>query len=82
MHLIEDMFHVAPDAGNGTLELAIMLAFLMLLLAVVALRIKRGRPADRGCIPSTASASCTTAAHRTPAHHHLDLVHPDGSKLA
>jgi hypothetical protein len=42
MHFIEDMFHVAPDAGNGTLELAIMLAFLMLLLAVVALRIKRG----------------------------------------
>lgn len=39
MDFIERIFHVAPDAGNGTLELAFVLVFLMLLLGVAALRL-------------------------------------------
>ena len=39
MDFIERIFHVAPDAGNGTLELAFVLIFLMLLLGVATLRI-------------------------------------------
>jgi hypothetical protein len=43
MHFIEEVFHVAPDGGTGVLELTLALVFLMLPLAVMALRRKRAR---------------------------------------
>jgi hypothetical protein len=42
MDFIEKIFHVAPDAGSGVLELTTVLVFLMFLLGVVALRIRAG----------------------------------------
>ncbi|MGH9447628.1 MAG: hypothetical protein ACRD3O_18145 [Terriglobia bacterium] len=41
MDFIERIFHVAPDGGSGALELAIMLVFLIVPLAVVVLRKRR-----------------------------------------
>ena len=41
MDFVERIFHVAPDGGSGVLEFAIVLAFLVILLAVVMLRRER-----------------------------------------
>ncbi len=51
MDFIERIFHIAPDGGTGLLELAIVLA-LIVLLAVVSLRRRgsRGSPAI-GALP-------------------------------
>jgi hypothetical protein len=43
MHLIEEIFNVAPDGGSGLLELAIAFMFLILTLipAVIRRRVRR-----------------------------------------
>jgi hypothetical protein len=40
MHLIERIFHVAPDGGSGVLELELelLLAFLLFVLTFVVIR--------------------------------------------
>jgi hypothetical protein len=38
MHFIEEIFNTAPDGGSGLLELAIVVAFLVLPFAALALR--------------------------------------------
>jgi hypothetical protein len=43
MHFIEQIFHIAPDGGTGTLELAIGFLLVMIPVALVTLRIKRLR---------------------------------------
>ncbi len=43
MHFIETIFHVAPDNGTGTLELAIVLVVLFLAATLLALRIHQRR---------------------------------------
>ena len=43
MDFIERIFHVAPDGGTGLLELAMMLVFLIVPLAVAMLRKQRSR---------------------------------------
>jgi hypothetical protein len=40
---IERIFHVAPDGGTGSLELAVLLVLVMFPLAVLALRKRRVR---------------------------------------
>jgi hypothetical protein len=43
MDFIERIFHVSPDGGTGSLELAIMLVLLVIPLAVALHRKKRSR---------------------------------------
>ncbi len=45
MDFVERIFHIAPDGGNGTLELALM--SLIFLVIVVALGMKRARSPRR-----------------------------------
>jgi len=43
MHLIERIFHVAPDGGSGALELELLLAFLFFVLAFAVIRKARSK---------------------------------------
>jgi hypothetical protein len=43
MHFVEQIFQIAPDGGTGLVESAIAFVFMIFPLAVVALRMKRGR---------------------------------------
>jgi hypothetical protein len=46
MDLIERIFHVAPDGGNGMLELLILLLSVSVPLGVRWLRVRRRRASD------------------------------------
>lgn len=47
MHLIERIFHVAPDGGSGALELELLLAFLLLMLTLAVIRKTRTKRGSR-----------------------------------
>lgn len=51
MNFIERIFHVAPDGGTGSLEMAIILVLLAFTIAVALLRKKRASllSAATGC---------------------------------